>query len=73
MASTREHIERHGKPVAFYSDRHSVFRRTRAVRGDGRTHFSRAMDLLNIEIICANSPQAKGRVERANATLQDDW
>ena len=71
MAATREYIERHGKPVAFYSDRHSVFRRTRAVRGDGMTHFGRAMDLLNIEIICANSPQAKGRVERANATLQD--
>ena len=35
------------------------------------THFGRALDALNIEIICANSPQAKGRVERANATLQD--
>jgi hypothetical protein len=35
------------------------------------THFGRAMETLNIEIICANSPQAKGRVERANATLQD--
>ncbi len=35
------------------------------------THFGRALEALNIEIICANSPQAKGRVERANATLQD--
>ena len=35
------------------------------------THFARALDALNIEIICANSPQAKGRVERANGTLQD--
>lgn len=35
------------------------------------THFARAVDALNIEIICVNSPQAKGRVERANGTLQD--
>ena len=35
------------------------------------THFGRALETLNIEIICANSPQAKGRVERANGTLQD--
>src|SRR3546814_18468725 len=35
------------------------------------THFGRALEALNIEIICANSPQAKGRVERANGTLQD--
>src|SRR3546814_5712364 len=35
------------------------------------THCGRALEALNIEIICANSPQAKGRVERANGTLQD--
>ena len=35
------------------------------------THLGRALDRLNIDLICANSPQAKGRVERANATLQD--
>ncbi|WP_241233996.1 ISNCY family transposase, partial [Sphingomonas koreensis] len=72
MDATREYIERHGKPVAFYSDKHSVFRNNRAsANGDGMTHFGRAMEALNIEIICANSPQAKGRVERANLTLQD--
>lgn len=72
MDATREYIEAHGKPVAFYSDKHSVFRNTSAsARGDGMTHFGRAVDALNIEIICANSPQAKGRVERANGTLQD--
>src|SRR5262249_40392837 len=73
MEATREYIERHGKPVAFYSDQHSVFRNSRAsaARGDGMTHFGRALDALNIEIICANSPQAEGRVERANGTLQD--
>ena len=73
MDATREYIEHHGKPVAFYSDKHSVFRNANAsaARGDGMTHFGRALEALNIEIICANSPQAKGRVERANGTLQD--
>lgn len=72
MDATREYIERHGKPVAFYSDKHSVFRNnTASAKGDGMTHFGRALEALNIEIICANSPQAKGRVERANGTLQD--
>lgn len=72
MEATRAYIERHGKPVAFYSDKHSVFRNAKATaQGDGMTHFGRALDALNIEIICAHSPQAKGRVERANGTLQD--
>lgn len=72
MEATREYIERHGKPVAFCSDKHSVFRNAKAsAKGDGMTHFGRALEALNIEIICANSPQAKGRVERANGTLQD--
>src|SRR5262245_64918487 len=35
------------------------------------TQFGRALHALNIDIICANSSQAKGRVERANGTLQD--
>ncbi len=49
-----------------------MFRNNSATaKGDGMTHFGRALEALNIEIICANSPQAKGRVERANATLQD--
>src|SRR3982750_3362722 len=71
--ATREYLERHGKPVAFYSDKHSVFRvnATGATYGDGMTQFGRALHALNIEILCANSPQAKGRVERANKTLQD--
>ena len=72
MDAMREYIEAHGKPVAIYSDKHSVFRNnTASAKGDGMTHFGRALEALNIEIICANSPQAKGRVERANATLQD--
>jgi hypothetical protein len=35
------------------------------------TQFSRALSELNIDIVCANTPQAKGRVERAHLTLQD--
>lgn len=63
----------HGRPVAFYSDKHSVFRVSKedAKGGARMTQFGRALSELNIEILCANSSQAKGRVERANRTLQD--
>ena len=66
------YLQSHGCPVAFYSDKHSVFRMNRdAAGGQGMTQFGRALAELNIEILCANSSQAKGRVERANRTLQD--
>jgi hypothetical protein len=67
------YLRDHGRPVAFYSDKHSVFRVARqdAKTGHGMTQFGRALAELNIEILCANSSQAKGRVERANRTLQD--
>nr|WP_244305216.1 ISNCY family transposase [Sphingomonas aquatilis] len=72
MRATTTYLKRHGKPVAFYSDKHSAFRNNNATAdGDGMTHLGRALDKLDIGIICANSPQAKGRVERANGTLQD--
>jgi hypothetical protein len=71
--ATRSYLEKHGRPVAFYSDKHSVFRPTakQPHAGAGTTQFARAMAELNIDILCANSPQAKGRVERAHQTLQD--
>ncbi|TCP90880.1 integrase-like protein [Rhizobium sp. PP-CC-2G-626] len=67
------YLQRHGAPIAFYSDKHSVFRVARqdAKGGQGMTQFGRALCELNIEILCANSSQAKGRVERMNRTLQD--
>ena len=73
FASTQSYLNRHGKPVAFYSDRATIFRATGSEkRKEGAsTQFSRALSELNIEIICANTPQAKGRVERAHLTLQD--
>mgnify|MGYP000542204613 CR=1 FL=1 len=60
------------KPVALYSDKHGVFRNnTASANGDGMTHFERALEKLNIDIICAHPPQAKGRFERVNGTLHD--
>jgi len=71
--ATQRYLEQHGKPVAFYTDKHAVFRvnKPSGLHGDGMTQFGRALKALSIEIICANSSQAKGRVERANKTLQD--
>jgi hypothetical protein len=62
-----------GLPMAFYSDRFSVFRANSksSIQKDAITQFNRVLDNLGIELICANSPQAKGRVERANKTFQD--
>jgi transposase len=72
--TSRCYFERCGKPVAFYSDKHGIFRvnqESKSGLSSGLTQFGRAMQDLGIQIICANSPQAKGRVERANQTLQD--
>ena len=71
--AARAYLERYGKPVAFYSDKHAIFRvnSKEAQGGDGMTQFGRALDELTIEIICANAPQSKGRVERCFGTLQD--
>lgn len=71
--AARHYFERYGKPGAFYSDKHGIFHLNlpKVTAGDGLTDFGRAMQELGIQIICANTPQAKGRVERANQTLQD--
>lgn len=66
------YLLKHGRPVAFYSDKHTVFRVAKPNQHmTGMTQFGRALAELNVEILCANSSQAKGRVERANRTLQD--
>jgi hypothetical protein len=71
MMATRQYIDKHGKPVAFYSDKHAVFRVSGPEsRRTGTTQFGRALRELAIELICANSTQ-KGRVERVNKTLRD--
>jgi len=71
--ATRQYLQQYGKPLAFYSDKASVFRvnQPSATCGDGHTQFGRALYELNIDGICANTPAAKGRVERAHLTLQD--
>jgi len=68
----QKHIVAHGIPLATYSDQHGIFRiNLPSAREDTETQFSRAAGQLGIEVICAHSPEAKGRVERANQTLQD--
>jgi hypothetical protein len=67
----REYMEKHGRPLAFYSDKDSIFRVNLPDCEDAETQFGRAVRELGVESICANSPQAKGRVENANGTLQD--
>lgn len=71
-------IRRHGVPQSLYVDRDSIYRceRERSVAEqvageEAQTQFGRAMKELGVELILANSPQAKGRVERTNGTLQD--
>jgi transposase len=67
----RQHILEYGVPRAFYSDKFGVFRiNVNSTRDCTLTQFGQAMERLEVESICANSPQAKGRVERANSTLQ---
>lgn len=69
-----DHLKTHGRPLAYYSDKHSIFKTTRKACIDGRladTQVHRALRDLQIELICAHSSQAKGRVERVNKTLQD--
>lgn len=76
--SMEKYLQVHGRPLSFYVDKHSVFRvnttkvESASVDDDnGLTQFGRAMRELDIELIHANTAQAKGRVERANQTLQD--
>jgi len=66
------HLLKFGRFCAAYTDKHSIFRYSgSSTDQDVVTQLQRALDELDIELICANSPQAKGRVERANRTLQD--
>lgn len=69
----KNYLEEHGRPETFYSDKHSVFRVNNKKRSEGNftTRFHEVLKSLDIELICAHSPQAKGRVERANGVLQD--
>lgn len=68
-----EHLKKYGRPLGLYTDKHAIFRTSREASSvqTNPTHFARVLKDLDIELICAHSPQAKGRVERANGILQD--
>jgi len=73
FAVLHDHLLRYGRPISLYSDRHSIFliqdRKGREI--DGLTQLGRALETLQIEGICAHSPQAKGRIEGLFQTCQD--
>ena len=80
MLMLKDIIERHGVPLALYSDRHGIFQRSPkepeslAEQLRGRrdpTQLGRALEELDIRLILAHTPQAKGRIERAWGTFQD--
>lgn len=65
------YLQVHGKPVCLYTDKHGTFRVNHGKDRSKPTQFARAMKELDIKMIAAHSPQAKGRIERANGVLQD--
>jgi len=76
--ATEHYLKTNGKPLAFYADKHSTFKVNRQANVEedlkdkqAQSQFGRAMEELNIEFIFANSPEAKGRIERLFETLQD--
>jgi transposase InsO family protein len=71
MDLLRRYLRKHGRMVAIYADRDSVFFARDALGEPVLTQFGRALQELGIELIPAGSPQAKGRVERFNGTAQD--
>jgi transposase len=79
MEAMRSVILKYGLPMSYYTDAAAWFKVTRHFQGTilrrentvYQTQIERALDELGIELIIAGSPQAKGRVERANGTLQD--
>ena len=71
MNALSNYLDLHGRPLALYSDMHGVFKVNHKDKEHELTQFGRALQEFGIEAIFAKTPQAKGRVERANKTLQD--
>jgi transposase len=71
MEALDGYLKQYGRPVALYADKHAIFRVNMKNCEAELTQFARACKTLDIKLIHANTPQAKGRVERANQTLQD--
>ena len=73
MLSLKHHLARYGLPLALYSDRHSIFSINAKEQHTLQqpSQFARALQQLGIQLITANSPQAKGRIERLFQTVQN--
>ena len=71
MHALSYYLDLHGRPLALYSDKHGVFKVNHKGKEHELTQFGRAIKEFGIDPIFAKTPQAKGRVERVNKTLQD--
>lgn len=78
FATFERYVEWYGLPRSLYVDKDSIYRpgRDKTVEEElagaaATTQFGRAMAKLGVKLICAHSPQAKGRVERRNGVFQD--
>jgi hypothetical protein len=78
MDSFKRYIEKHGLPVSIYLDKHSTYKSTKKQtveeelnNAEPMSQFSRAAKELGIDVIYADSPQAKGRIERLFNTFQN--
>ena len=78
MDSFKRYIKKHGIPLSIYLDKHTTYKSTKKqtieeelANQEALSQFERALKELEVEVIHANSPQAKGRVERIFNTFQD--
>lgn len=78
LTMLQRYVARYGLPLGLYVDRAGIYRADREpteseilAGKEPQTQFGRAMEQLEVKLILARSPQAKGRVERMNGTLQD--
>jgi len=67
----KAHLEQYGRPLELYPDKYGVFKVNIKGSKNKITQFTRGMNQLKISVTCANSPQAKGRIERSFRTHQD--
>ena len=79
MDSLKRYVRKYGLPISIYVDKHSTYQSKKRLAAEEElegvqkpmSQFERALDELGVEVIHANSPQAKGRIERLFGTLQD--
>lgn len=78
MDSMKQYIRQYGVPQSVYLDKHTTYKswakptiEEQLSGQEPMSHFEKSLAALEVEVIHANSPQAKGRVERLFKTLQD--